>query len=74
MQLVENWPAVLKKAWSLKFNAAAAVFGGLEVVVGQVQPAGIPNGIFAGIAMAVSIGAFAARLLAQQEIHDAPAK
>lgn len=74
MKLVENWPAVLKKAWSLKFTAAAAVFGGLEVVVGQIQPAGIPNGIFAGIAMAVSIGAFAVRLLAQQEIHDGSAK
>lgn len=74
MQLVENWPAILKKAWSLKFTAAAAVLGGAEVVVGQIQPAGIPNGIFAGIAMLVSIAAFASRLLAQQEIHDEPTK
>lgn len=74
MQLIENWPAVLKKAWSLKFTAAAAIFGALEVVVGQIQPAGVPNGVFAGIAAAVSIGAFAARLLAQKEIHDEPSK
>jgi hypothetical protein len=73
MTLIENWDEVLKKAWSVKFNIAAAVFGGLEVAVQLVQPAGIPNGAFAGIAAAVSIAATVARVMAQKEITDAPA-
>lgn len=74
MTLVENWDEVLKKAWSVKFNIAATIFGALEVVVALIQPDSIPNGIFAGIAAAVSMGANVARIMAQRELSDAPAK
>lgn len=70
MQLVENWQAILKRAWSVKFNIAATMFGALEVAVALVQPASIPNGIFAGIAAAISMGANIARILAQKEITN----
>jgi hypothetical protein len=74
MTLIENWDEVLKKAWSVKFNIAATLFGALEVVVALVQPASIPNGIFAGIAAAVSMGANVARIMAQKEIVSAAAQ
>ncbi|NHZ93221.1 hypothetical protein F2P45_30045 [Massilia sp. CCM 8733] len=69
MILIEDWRAVLAKAWSLKFNAAAGLLGAAEVYIALVQPAGVPNGVFAGIAALVSTLAFGARLLAQKEIH-----
>ena len=74
MTLVENWSAILTKAWSVKFNIAATLFGAAEVVVAMVQPASIPNGVFAGIAAFVSIAANIARVMAQKEITHDPAK
>lgn len=68
MIFVEDWKAILKKAWSVKFNIAAALFGAAEVVVALVKPASIPNGVFAGIAATVSIAANIARVMAQKEI------
>ncbi|NML61844.1 hypothetical protein HHL21_12310 [Massilia sp. RP-1-19] len=70
MQLVEDWQAVLKKAWSVKFNIAATLFGAAEVVVALVQPAGIPNGVFAGLAGLTTTAAVVARVLAQKELSD----
>ena len=71
LQLVEDWQSVLACAWSVKFNIAAALFGGAEVAVALVHPDGIPNGVFAGIAALISILANVARLLAQKETGDA---
>lgn len=68
IELIEDWQAVLSKAWSMKFSIAAAILGGLEVGVQLVQPAGIPNGVFAGIASGVSLAAGIARLVAQKEL------
>lgn len=68
MKLIEDWKAVLIKAWSVKFNIAATLFGAAEVVVALVQPEGIPNGVFAGIAAAISICSNVARVMAQQEL------
>lgn len=68
MQLIENWDAVLKKAWSIKFSIAASVLGGIEVAVQLVRPAGIPDGLFAGFAAAVSMAAAVARMFQQQEL------
>lgn len=67
---VDNWQEILKKAWSVKFNIAATLFGAAEVVVAMVEPAGIPHGVFAGIAAAISIGANVSRIMAQKEIGD----
>lgn len=71
MKLIEDWDVVLKKAWSVKFNIAATLFGAAEVVVALIQPVGIPNGIFAGIAAMISIGANVARIMAQKEMSGA---
>jgi len=68
IELIEDWRAVLTKAWSMKFSILAAILGGLEVGVAYVKPASIPSGIFAGFATCVSLFAGGARLLAQQEL------
>jgi hypothetical protein len=68
MQLIDDWQAILTKAWSVKFNIAATLFGAAEVVVALVQPASIPNGVFAGIAASISILSNVARVMAQKEL------
>ena len=68
--LVGDWKLILAKAWSVKFNIAATMFGAAEVVVALVQPEGLPNGVFAGIAACISIAANVARLMAQKEIRE----
>lgn len=70
LQLVDDWRAILTKAWSVKFNIASTLFGAAEVAVALVQPVGIPNGVFAGIAALISICSNVARLLAQKELSD----
>ena len=70
MQLIDNWQAILEKAWSVKFNIAATMFGAAEVVVALVQPASIPNGVFAGIAAVISVAANVSRLMAQKELSN----
>jgi hypothetical protein len=67
MKLLDNWDQILKKAWSVKFNIAATLFGAAEVIVGLIDPA-MPRGVFAGIAAAISIGSNVARVLAQKEL------
>lgn len=68
MKLIENWDAVLTKAWSIKFTILATLLGAAEVAVQLVKPAGVPDGVFAGIASLTSLAAGVARLLQQQEI------
>ncbi len=72
MTLIEDWQTVLKKAWSVKCNIAATIFGAAEVVVAMIQPEGLPHGVFAGIAACISIAANVSRLMAQKELSDAP--
>ncbi len=72
--LVENWEAIVKKAWSIKFTGLSLLLSAAEVYVQLVQPASIPGGVFAGIAGAVSMMAGIARLLAQQEVSGGTTK
>lgn len=74
MQLVEDWQKVITKAWSIKFTIVSIMLSALEVAVQLVQPAGIPNGIFAGFAGLVSVGAAVARIWSQKEFANAPAE
>jgi hypothetical protein len=70
INLIDDWRAVLRKAWSIKFSVAAAALGGLEVAVALIQPEGIPNGVFAGMAGLTTTAAVVARIMAQREISD----
>ena len=70
MILLDNWKSILNKAWSVKFNIAATLFGATEVIVALVQPAGIPGGVFAGIAAVISILSNVSRIMAQKELSN----
>lgn len=70
INLVDDWQTILSKAWSVKFNVAAALFGAGEIVVQIWQPESVRPGVFAGIAAVVSVAATAARVMAQKEISD----
>lgn len=69
-ELVEDWKAILKKAWSVKFNIVAALLGAIEVAIALIKPAGVPNGMFAGFAVIVSLAANGARIMAQFEMKS----
>lgn len=72
--LLDNWKEILTKAWSVKFNIAALVFGCTEAIIARLQPAGVPVGVFAGMSILSSVGALVARTLAQGEDTKALAK
>jgi hypothetical protein len=74
MTLLEDWKEILKKAWSVKFNVAALVFGCTEAIIALLQPAGAPVGVFAAMSILASVGALVARTLAQGEDTKALAK
>ena len=74
MNLVDDWRAIVKKAWSLKLNALALVLGALEVWVGMVKPDGVPPMLFAMLSSLVTAGAMGARVMAQKELSDGKSK
>lgn len=63
----DNWREILKRAWSLRLMALAAVLSAVEVGLPFFQDA-IPRGVFAVLSMAAVAGAFVARLVAQKDI------
>lgn len=68
IKLIDDWRAVLKRAWSLKFSLLAALLGAAEMAVQFYQPASIRPGVFAAIAGTVSLASALARLVAQTEL------
>ena len=70
MELIEDWRKVLRKAWSIRLIILAAILNGAEVCVSIWHPKGIPNGVFASMAGAISIAAFLARFAAQKEMKN----
>ncbi len=73
MTLIEDWQKVLTKAWSVKFNILAIIFGATEAVLPQLQDA-IPPGTFAVLAALAAGASLVSRLLAQKEFPNATAK
>lgn len=67
MLLIPEWQLILKKAWSIKWTAAAFTFTFLEIAIPVVQPL-LPHGLFALISGLCSAMAFYTRLRAQKGI------
>ena len=66
MKLIPNWRAVLTRAWSNRFMAAAILFGGIDAATPYlygVLP--IPDKLFALLAALASIAALISRHLDQ---------
>lgn len=68
MRLLDDWQAVLRKAWSVRLMAVAFLLTALEVMLPFFSEA-IPARIFAVASGLAVAGAFVARLVAQK---DAP--
>lgn len=67
MRLVENWRAVIRRAWSVRFIIGAALLSALEVALPFIdQIVIIPRGVFAALSAFTTAGAFVARLVAQE--------
>lgn len=67
MKLYDNWKTIVRKAWSVRFMAAAGVLSGVEVALPFFQDA-FPRGTFAALSGAFVGAAFVARLVAQKEL------
>ena len=68
MQLIEDWKAIVRKAWSLKLNGLALLLGAAEAYVNLMKPDGIPPLLFASLSGLATTAAMVARVMAQKEL------
>lgn len=68
MKLIENAKAIALKGYSPWLMLLAVLLSGLEVVL-PLYEAAFPKGMFAGLSMAVTGGAYVARFIAQDGLH-----
>ena len=68
-RLISDWRRVLRKAWSIRLAAVAALLTGCEVVL-PLYSDDIPRSLFAGLTFFFVIGAMIARLVAQKEFSQ----
>jgi hypothetical protein len=68
MQLLPNWRAVLRRAWSIKLIVVAGLLSGLEAALPLMDWLPVPPGVFAALSFIVTAAAFVARLIAQSSI------
>ena len=67
MRLIPDWHVVLRKAWSVRLLALAAVLSGVEVLL-PVYETSIPTGVFAMLSGLITSAALVARVVAQKDI------
>lgn len=67
---IDEWKTIVKKAWSIRFIVAAFVMSSGEALLPYFYD-DFPRGIFAGLTVFFTGGAFVARLMAQQGVNDA---
>lgn len=74
MTLVTGWHNILRKAWSIRLILIAGLLTGAEAVISMVGANWLPGPQWARLLLifCVMSGAFAARLLAQKGMSDAP--
>ncbi len=68
MKPIPDWKRVLRKAWSMRLMAGAAVLSAVEVALPFFQPE-LPRGWFALLSAVTVSGAFVARLMAQRNMR-----
>lgn len=70
MKLVKDWRWLLRRAWSLRLIALAALLSALEVGLAVLTAYGVnpgmPVGVFAALSGVVTLAAAVARLVAQR--------
>lgn len=68
MCLIDEWKAVLRKAWSIKLTLIAAALSAIEFALQYAAPEH-SNGKFAALAGSVSLAAAISRIVAQPKMH-----
>lgn len=68
MRLAYDWERILKRAWSLRFSAAAFLFGGAELLL-PLYVDSFPRHVFAGLSLAALAGSMWARLVSQDGFY-----
>lgn len=71
MQLHSDWRRILKRAWSVRWMALAALLSCAEVALPffeDVLP--VPPGVFGLLTGLAVAGAFVSRIIAQEGFHD----
>jgi hypothetical protein len=70
LRLYGNWRTILRRAWSLRFMALAAILTGCEavVMVTGVDWIPLPHGARLGLLFVVIVAAFVSRLVAQKDV------
>ena len=63
-----SWKNVLRTAWSVRLAALSGLLSALELVAPYFAFA-MPQGVFAALAIATSIGASVARVVVQEGVH-----
>lgn len=69
MRLMPDWKNILKKAWSVRLMLVSGVLSGLEVILPLFIDS-MPKGIFAILALTVSIAAMFARVVSQKGVSQ----
>lgn len=73
MKLIEDWRRIIRKAWSARFAALAAVFSVAEAVMPFLLPE-FPPRMAASIAGVMAVLSLVSRVVAQPKMHDESAK
>lgn len=68
MSLHPDWKLIIKKAWSFRLIAIAALLSGLETVLPMFE-ASFPKGIFSAASGVVTAVALLARVVAQKDMN-----
>lgn len=69
MKPLHNWKEVLKRAWSIRLMVIAAVLTGAEAALPLLDGyVSVPQGVFALAVLIVTVAAFIARLIAQDNL------
>jgi hypothetical protein len=68
MQLLDDWKAILTRAWSMRFMLLASLFGALELALPAFEGL-MPPKVFAVASLTFTFLAAISRLVAQPSLH-----
>lgn len=70
VSLGHTWRSVLRKAWSVRLSALAALLLLLEITLPMFAP-DLPRTLFVVLALVAAIGSIWARVLVQSQMQEA---
>lgn len=69
MQLIPEWKATLRYAWSIRFAALTGVFGGVEAFLPLFSDS-FPRGVFAALCVVTSLVGALSRFVMQKKLRE----